>query len=796
MKNLRCDVLTLTLAIMMLLSTIAVFHANALPTAWQGYVKPSFPDYAPSGMPDFDEKQDAWGVLGIYTWCVPVAAANSLWWLDSEYESKYYATPVPPPTVSDHFPLVTTYSTMWDDHASQNVDPLVRNLAFLMDTDGQRTGDGHMGTRWPDAESGIKQYLTQQGIAKYFEVHNSSFPTFAWLNNETLVSQDVEIFLEFKKYDPLGGWSNFTSVPAFEMGHCVTIAGVNSSTFELLISDPWQDAYEAGMVPQGRSPAPHLYPHPATVHNDAQYVSQDAYVTGTWVIPPPPPPGYPPTVLELKGYLQTMGFDASNHAFIRAAVATSPQNVTEWQGYVKPAFPDYAPSGMPDFDEKQDQWGPAVGTYTWCGPVAAANSLWWLDSEYESLVSPGVPVPPPTISDHFNLVTSYGGLWDDHDPQNVDPLVRNLAFLMDADGQMSGDGHIGTRWQDLESGIKQYLLQQGMAGLFEVHNQTFPEFGWIENETEICQDIELYLEFWELTPLGWRNDTITNPSLEFGHFVTSAGVNSSTFELLISDPWQDAYEAGMAPRGGRSPAPHAYPHGTAIHNDAQYVSQDAYAVALYPVPGPYGLQPIWELVGYLQTMGAPPTLHAFIKAAVATSPAAVHDVAVTNMTTCKDGCKPMRTICQNYTAHVNVTVANLGSVAENFTVTANANTTVIGTQNVVNLGAGNQINVTFVWNTTGYSIGNYTLSAYAAPVLGETNIGNNNYTDGIVKVVIVGDVDGNDKVDIKDVSLVAKAFGTSMGQPGYNPNGDIDDNHKIDIKDVSIAAKHFGEHYP
>ncbi len=77
--------------------------------------------------------------------------------------------------------------------------------------------------------------------------------------------------------------------------------------------------------------------------------------------------------------------------------------VVQWQGYIKPAFPDYTPSGMPDFDEKQNGWGPAPGTYTWCGPVAAANSLWWLDSEYESAYNPH-PTPPPTISDHFNLV--------------------------------------------------------------------------------------------------------------------------------------------------------------------------------------------------------------------------------------------------------------------------------------------------------------------------------------------------------------------------------------------------------
>ena len=82
-----------------------------------------------------------------------------------------------------------------------------------------------------------------------------------------------------------------------------------------------------------------------------------------------------------------------------------------WTGYVKPSYIDYAPSGMPDFDEKQDAWGPIInhvfsGTYTWCVPTAVADIIWWLDSKGESLYDPGVPVPPPTISDHFNLLNS------------------------------------------------------------------------------------------------------------------------------------------------------------------------------------------------------------------------------------------------------------------------------------------------------------------------------------------------------------------------------------------------------
>jgi hypothetical protein len=811
MKNHRFSAISLVLTAILLTSTIAFFRVNAA-LSWIGYVKPAYPDYATSGMPDFDEKQDTWGPsAGTYTWCGPVAVANSLWWLDSKYESMYNLAPVPPPTISDHFPLVTAYGA-WDDHDPNNVDPLVRNLAYLMDTDGQQTHVGHMGTRWQDLENGTKYYLKQQGVAGYFEVHNQTFPDFNWVSNETLVCQDVELFLEFKWWTGTG-WANLTSIPSFEAGHFVTCAGVNVTTGQVLISDPYQDAYELGTAP-GRSPVLHGPPHLS--HNNASYVSQDAYNMTQYANPPTPPPpippipGYPAVVYELQGYLQTMGYGAAYHTFIRAAIATSPKEVPEWTGYIKPAFPDYAPSGMPDFDEKQDQWGPGPGSYTWCVPVAVANSLWWLDSKYESMYNLA-PVPPPTISDHFPLVTAYGA-WDDHDPNNVDPLVRNLTILMDTDGQRTHDGHVGTRFVDVQSGIEKYLVQQGVADLFEVHNASFPDFAWIDNETELCQDVELFLEFWQLTGLGWQQ-TITNPSLEFGHCVTCAGANTTTTQVLVSDPWQDAYENGTAP--GRSPAPHMYPHNSAVHNDAQYVSQDAYNVTQYsfmpPQPPPPLDYPItvWELQGYLQTMGYDPSYHAFIRGVVATSPAGVHDVAVTNLTS------PKKVIFPSFTGNVTATVENHGTSTETFNVTiyvnmtATANTTSIAKFLNVTLDSGKIAALTASWNTTGFARGNYTLIAAADQVPEETNTTDNNFTDGHILIPIVGDLTGGSEnpwdfvpdgvVDGSDLSIVAKCFGSWPAAPPpmiWNANCDVNDDGVVDGGDLAIIAKHFGEGGP
>jgi hypothetical protein len=478
--------------------------------------------------------------------------------------------------------------------------------------------------------------------------------------------------------------------------------------------------------------------------------------------------------------------------------------------YVKPSYPDYSPSGVPDFDEKQVGWGPNAGTYTWCCPVAVANSLWWLDSKYESILNPA-PVPPPAISDAFPLVFSYNpGVWDDHDPQNVDPLVRQLASLMDTDGQQSHDGHIGTRLQDMINGIQNYLIMHGVAPMFEVHSQIFPDFTWIQNEIESCQDVELFLEFYQLTPGGWTK-LYDNPSLEFGHCVTCAGVNSTSSQVLICDPWQDAFEAGTAPQGGRSPVVHPFPHPAQMHNDAQFVSQDAYQANQYvfmpPPPPPAGYPPIaWELAQYLQTMGYPPTYHAFITAAVATSPTNVPDVAVTNVNPFKNYLgKACPHTPVGFCSNINVTVENQGTTAETFDVTLYANATQIGMRTVTNLPAGTSQTLTYTWNSSGFIMGNYTMKAVAETLPGETDTADNTLTDGTVRIGVPCDITGpttgmpDGVCNMRDIGYTANRFGTTPSSPSWDPNADftgpttgLPDN-TVNMRDIGEATKHFGE---
>jgi hypothetical protein len=174
----------------------------------------------------------------------------------------------------------------------------------------------------------------------------------------------------------------------------------------------------------------------------------------------------------------------------------------------------------------------------------------------------------------------------------------------------------------------------------------------------------------------------------------------------------------------------------------------------------------------------------------------IHDVATVNLTSTKT------VMCQGYCGNLTVTAQNRGDFTETFNVTAYANTTNIASQNVT-LSSGNTTTLTFTWNATGFAYGNYTISAYAWPVPSETDTSNNNFTGGVVKVTIPGDINGDFKVSLADLVLLANAYGTtpaSGGKPGvlgaWNPNADINGDGKVSLADLVIMANHYGQHYP
>jgi hypothetical protein len=106
---------------------------------------------------------------------------------------------------------------------------------------------------------------------------------------------------------------------------------------------------------------------------------------------------------------------------------------------------------------------------------------------------------------------------------------------------------------------------------------------------------------------------------------------------------------------------------------------------------------------------------------------------------CTDVMPSKTAVRKGSSLNINVKVANHGSDTEVFNVTAYANTTVIASQTIT-LTSGKPTILPLTWNTTGFAWGNYTISAYAWPVRGETDLTNNNCTDGSVLISKLGDL--------------------------------------------------------
>lgn len=111
------------------------------------------------------------------------------------------------------------------------------------------------------------------------------------------------------------------------------------------------------------------------------------------------------------------------------------------------------------------------------------------------------------------------------------------------------------------------------------------------------------------------------------------------------------------------------------------------------------------------------------------------------------------------------------------------------------------VSILFPCSFAGLPFGSYQMKAYAKPAPNEIDTADNSLTDGLVIVTILGDVNGDNKVDVKDVYAVGRAFGTSLEGPNppgysYNPNCDIDCDEKINMKDYYQVCKHYGEFEP
>lgn len=605
--------------VLVFLSTFFLPSSSFAVWVGQWYAKDPYPDYAPKGVPDFDQRSDMWGkVPGIqnpqdpqnnaqnpdwqWTWDGPVAWANSIWWMDSRFESYFNPFPVPPPAISDSFPLVYSGDpTSFDDHDKKNVPLVVGELSQIFLTDGQ-PWCSWSGTQVTDMVAGLKMGLDQLGLGKtshqppgpYFVVEAREYPAFYEIAREVHRCQDVILLLGLYEEDPTGAApGEYARIG----GHYLTVAAVNTVEKQLRLCDSFFDIAN----PAGGD------------HSDAANVSHDQYTAADLTPKGCALPNYPWSAGGPGDPLwEALGknFKAANPVPLPVVFVTKPglgyltlveymiHLSPEWDYdlYQKPPYVDYAPLGVPDFDQRQDMWGKVPGApspgdpmnnpqnplwrWTWCGPVALANSLWWMDSKMEELVlaeQGKPPVPPPEVSDHFPLVTALGS-WDDHSPSNVPPFVQDLAKRASADGS-PWCSWLGTMPQDLHKATVALLKERGLyfdpqgpvpqEGIFfEAGLAPDPSFEDVAREVYRCQDVILLIGFYEFTD---NNEYVRIG----GHYVTCAGVDRRGSRLMICDPVLDEHLPMLQAGGKEQPL---QPIDPLLHNDAAFVSHQEYHV--------------------------------------------------------------------------------------------------------------------------------------------------------------------------------------------------------------------------
>jgi hypothetical protein len=143
---------------------------------------------------------------------------------------------------------------------------------------------------------------------------------------------------------------------------------------------------------------------------------------------------------------------------------------------------------------------------------------------------------------------------------------------------------------------------------------------------------------------------------------------------------------------------------------------------------------------------------------------------------------------------VDVTITNSGQATETLNVTLSVNSDSIDSQ-ITTLNPGASGTVALWWNTTTLGYGTYTVQVFIPPLPFQIDTSNNNFTTTAV-VTIPGDLNGDFKVSLADLVILAQAYGSRPSNLNWNANADIDSNGVVGLTDLVNLATHYGQQFP
>lgn len=147
---------------------------------------------------------------------------------------------------------------------------------------------------------------------------------------------------------------------------------------------------------------------------------------------------------------------------------------------------------------------------------------------------------------------------------------------------------------------------------------------------------------------------------------------------------------------------------------------------------------------------------------------------------------------EGYKVYINVTVQNQSWNTQTTNLTVYVNSTLLGSVTNLALAERSEIVLNFTWQTTPALRGNYIINSTADLVANEPDITDNNRAyEQIVKVTIVGDINGDGIVDIYDAIKLSSAFTSVPNSPFWNGNADINSDNSVDIYDAILLSSNF-----
>jgi len=291
-----------------------------------------------------------------------------------------------------------------------------------------------------------------------------------------------------------------------------------------------------------------------------------------------------------------------------STINATPRTTNTTTLFMYPACSNYAPSGMPDIDQKQVGWvDPVYDSWSFCGPTALANMLWYLDSIYSNQGTPGddqdnfplvsdfqppsTPDPGPNTDDHnYNNVNDLATPWDQ--PNNIfgNELVEKLAWELDTNGCRTKRTKFGTSAADMFNGCNKWLKNIGLDSNLKVEvKQTS-----LGGEQDISMTPSVYTAKLISRDLEFESFAAQIESGSFavllifiydhqgqniyGHWVTVAGINKTAYQILLSDPYYDRENPTNDPL---------------LHNNVAIVSHDQYHINIinpFSADGPWWIE--------------------------------------------------------------------------------------------------------------------------------------------------------------------------------------------------------------